>query len=303
MNVAVGTEPSGGIPSREVADPKGLPDFLYIGTSKAASTWLFKVLSWHPQIYMYTGKNLSFFSRNFDKGWDWYRSRFDPEPQHRVVGEVSHNYLISEDAPARIRESLPDVKLLVCLREPVQRTFSDYLEGINDGKFSGTIDQELKRTPGLINKSRYGTHLARYLEHFPRDRIYIACFDDLAPAPDKFAAGIFEFLGVDPLAIPPDLMGKVLPAGVPRARGLASIVRKFTRLAARLGFTDVRGKMKTSPLLRSVLYRSYAQGSRPTIPPATEAYLRELMTPEIQRLDTVAGTDFCRRWNYPPPPA
>ena len=303
MSAIVGAEPSKSHSGVDSPGWNGLPNFLYIGTSKAASTWLFKVLSWHPQIYMYAGKNLSFFSRNFDKGLEWYRSRFDPEPQHRVVGEVSHNYLISEGAPARIREILPDVKLLVCLRDPVQRTFSDYLEGINDGKFSGSLDEELERRPGLIDKSRYGTHIARYLEHFRRDQLHIACFEELGTAPDTFTARIFDFLGVDALKVPADLREKVLPAGIPRSARLASIVRKLTRLAPRLGFSDVRGVMKTSPKLRNALYRPYDQGSKPTIPPATEAYLRELMTPEVQCLDEVAGTDFCSRWNYPPVPA
>lgn len=277
----------------------GLPDFLYIGTSKAGSTWLFKVLSWHPQIAMYPGKNLGFFSVNFDRGLDWYRSQFDPEPGRSVLGEVSHNYLISEEAPRRIREVLPDAKLIVCLREPVQRIFSDYLEGINDGKLAGTLDEELERTPGLINKSRYGTHLERYLKHFPREQIHIACFDDLGAAPDRFAARIFEFVGVDALSIPPELRGKVLPAGKPRVRVLAKLVRKFTRLAPRLGLGGVRGRMKTSEALRKALYRPYGSSQRPVIPPAIEARLRDLMTEEMQRLDAVAGTDFCSRWNYP----
>src|SRR5437763_13600017 len=97
------------------------PNFLYIGTSKAGSTWIFKVLSWHPEIYMYPGKNLGYFSTRYDKGWDWYLKNFDPEPQHKLVGEVSHSYLVSEEAAARVHKHLPDAKLMVCLREPVQR--------------------------------------------------------------------------------------------------------------------------------------------------------------------------------------
>ena len=49
-----------------------VPDYLYIGTSKAGSTWLFRALKWHPQIYAYPGKNLGFFSTRFENGWDWY---------------------------------------------------------------------------------------------------------------------------------------------------------------------------------------------------------------------------------------
>ena len=276
-----------------------VPNFLYIGTSKAGSTWIFKVLSWHPQIYMYPGKNLGFFSSHFENGYDWYRSRFEPEPNHRAIGEVSHRYLTKEEAPGRIRETLPDVKLLVCLREPVQRSFSDYLDGIKNGKMHGSFEEELERSPGLINKSRYGTHLGRYLDHFPRDQIHIACFEELRSAPDRFASRIFDFLGVESLAIPDSLRGKLLPAGTPRVRSLAMTAKKVSKLARRLGLVGLRGRIKTSPTVRNALYRPFNDQSRPTIAPEAEAYLRKLMTDEVQRLDAVAGTDFCDQWNYP----
>ncbi len=277
-----------------------IPDFLYIGTSKAGSTWIFKALSWHPQIYMYSGKNLGFFSSHFDNGWEWYLSNFHPEPQHKVVGEVSHSYLTSEAACERIHEFLPDVKLLVCLREPVQRTFSDYLDGIKNGKLHGSLEEELERTPSLINKSRYGTHIARYLERFDRDQIHIARFDELVSAPDRYAAKIFEFLGVDVLEIPESLQRKVLPAGTPRVRSIAMGAKRLSKMAGRIGLSGLRGKVKTSPTVRNLLYRPYTDNSRPTIPPAAETHLRELMADEVQRLDSVAGTDFCRLWNYSP---
>lgn len=277
-----------------------IPNFLYIGTSKAGSTWIFKVLSWHPQIYMYPGKDLGFFTSDFDKGWDWYIGNFNPEPQHRVVGEVSHSYLVSEDARDRIHELLPNAKLMVCLREPVQRTFSQYLDGIKNGKIHGTLEEELELTPSLINRSRYGTHLERYLEKFPREQVHIGCFDELVTAPSRFASRIFEFLGVDPLEIPEKLQQKVLPAAKPRVRSIAMAAKEVAKIADRMGLRGLRGKVKTSPMVRNLLYRPFTDESRPTMPPEIEARLRDLMAGEVQRLDALAGTEFCRLWDYPP---
>ena len=275
------------------------PDFLYIGTSKAGSTWLFKVLSWHPEIYVYSGKNLGFFSTRFDKGWDWYLDNFHPDAGDKAVGELSHSYLVSKEAPARIHELLPDAKLLVCLREPVQRAFSDYLDGIKNGLLHGTFEEELERTPSLIDKSRYGTQLARYLEHFDRDRIHIGCFDELSSEPNRFAARLFDFLGVSALELPDKLQGKVLPAGTPRVRSIAMAAKSLSRLARRLGFVGLRGKVKTSPTVRNLLYRPYGKTSRPTVAPETEARLRDVFADEVRRVDALAGTDFCRLWDYP----
>ena len=280
--------------------PGPIPNFLYIGTSKAGSTWTFKVLGWHPQIWTFPGKNVGFFSSRMEEGWDWYLSQFQPEPHHRAVGEISHSYLVSADAPQRIHEHLPQVKMLVCLRDPVQRTFSDYLDGVKNGKFTGSFEEELERIPALIDRSRYGTQIQRYLKLFDRSQLHIGSFDELVSAPSQYAAQMFEFLEVDPLEIPESLRGKVMPAGIPRSRGLASTAKRLSRLSRRIGLNALRGKVKTSRTIRNLLYRPYDDGARPKMAPATESRLRDMMANEVQLLDEVAGTDFCRLWGYPP---
>jgi hypothetical protein len=273
------------------------PDFLYIGTSKAGSTWVFSVLSWHPKIYAYPGKNLGFFSTRFQKGWTWYLDQFDPGPDHQAVGEVSHSYLVSEEAPSRIRDLLPEAKMLVVLRDPVQRSFSDYLDGVKNGKLNGTFEEELDRSPGLINRSRYGTQVARYLQHFGREQFHIVAFDELVADPAGFAAGIFRFLRVEELKIPATLRQRVLPAGVPRSRVLAAAVKPVSRAARRIGLTALRGKVKISPTIRNLLYRPF-RDDRPAIRPETEARLRAIFADEVRLLDEVAGTDFATLWGY-----
>ena len=275
------------------------PDFLYIGTSKAGSTWLFRVLSWHPQIFTYAGKNLGFFSTRFENGWDWYVANFDPSPEHKAVGEISHSYLVSPEAPAQIREHLPNVKMIACLRDPVQRTFSDYLDRVKNGKMDGTFEEELERDPALINRSRYGTQLARYLELFDRAQFHIVSFDELVATPADFAAGMFEFLGVDVLPLPDKLQRKVLPAGTPRSATVAKGAKALSALARRTGLNWLRGKVKTSPAIRNLLYRPFGD-KRPTMHAATEARLRALFTEEVELLDRVAGTSFAALWGYSP---
>ena len=273
-----------------------VPNYLYIGTSKSGSTWLFQLLSWHPHVYAYPGKNLGFFSTRFEKGWDWYLGNFKPEPQHQAIGEISHSYLASDKAPARIKEALPDIRMLVCLRDPVQRTFSDYLDRVKNGSMSGTFEEELERDPGLINRSRYGTQLQRFLEQFPRDRFHIAIFDDLATDPRGFAKGIFDFLGVEALPLPGKLEGKVLPAGVPRSTALAGGAKSLSTLARKLGLNWIRGKVKTNRTIRNILYRPYGE-DKPKMRPETEQRLREVFRPELELADKVAGTDLAARWN------
>jgi len=272
------------------------PDFLYIGTSKAGSTWLFRTLSWHPQIYVYPGKNLGYFSSRYELGQDWYLSNFEPGAEHKVTGEVSHSYLVSEDAPARIHRDFPAIKMIVSLRDPVQRTFSDYLDCVKNGKLHGTFEEEIERTPALINRSRYGAQLERYLKLFDRKQFHIASFDELAAEPERFAAAIFGFLGVDALPLPAKLGRKVLPAGTPRSKLAVSAAKTLSRLTRRLGLHSVRGKVKISPTIRNMLYRPFDK--RPVMNPATEARLRNIFAADVRLLDSVAGTNFAGLWGY-----
>lgn len=275
------------------------PNFLYIGTSKAGSTWIFKVLSWHPQIHMYGGKDLNFFTHEYGNGWDWYVNQFNPTSSQPVVGEVSHSYLASPEACERIHAHLPNAKLMVCLREPVERTFSQYLDGLKNGKMHGSLDEELERTISLTERNRYGTHLQMYLDRFPREQVHIASFDELSAEPEVFAAKMFAFLGVEPLALPVELRKKVLPAGTPRVRSLAMAAKRVARLADLVGLPQLRGKLKKSRFIRNILYRPFADSEKPTITPDARARLRKMFAPEVQKLDRVAGTDFCKLWDYP----
>ena len=189
-------------------------------------------------------QEFGFFSTRFENGWDWYVANFDPSPEHKAVGEISHSYLVSPEAPAQIRAHLPNVKMIACLRDPVQRTFSDYLDRVKNGKMDGTFEEELERDPALINRSRYGTQLARYLELFDRAQFHIVSFDELVATPADFTAGMFEFLGVDVLPLPDKLQRKVLPAGTPRSATVAKGAKALSALARRTGLNWLRGKVK-----------------------------------------------------------
>ena len=70
------------------------PNFLYIGTRKAGSTWLYSVLASHPDVYMAPGKGLYFFDNNYDRGSEWYRHHFAAAGRESIVGEVMH-WLVS----------------------------------------------------------------------------------------------------------------------------------------------------------------------------------------------------------------
>jgi hypothetical protein len=201
----------------------GTPNFLYIGASKAGSTWIYGVLARHVDIYLAPGKGLYYFDGHFEYGRDWYLSHFQDAGNQPVVGEISHSYLYSVEACRRIAELNPRMRVMACLREPVERAFSAYLDGVKNGQFEMSFEDALREAPSLIDRGRYATHLRPYLEQFGRDQVHAALFDDLKTDPQAFATRMFEFLGVTPLTLAPREREKMMPAARPRSNPLVSL--------------------------------------------------------------------------------
>jgi hypothetical protein len=189
------------------------------------------------------------------------------------------------------------MRLLVCLREPVDRAFSDYLDLVKNGQFSGDFETALGRHPRLLERGRYATHLSAYLEVFPRDQLCVQLFDDLRADPQSYADQVHRFLEVSPRRLPPTDLQARMPAGVPRSRGLASAARSGSRIAKRVGLRRLRSRVKRSAGIRRALYRPYA-GDRPVLDPALRDRLRLELTEEVRLLDTLLGLPVSQRWGY-----
>ena len=272
-------------------------NFVYIGTSKAGSTWLFNALAVHPDIYLASSKGLYYFDQHFSKGPDWYRAQFADAGEKLAVGEVSHSYLSSPDAAARIADFNPQMRLLACLREPVDRAFSDYLDLIKNGQFKASFEDALEEFPRLLDRGRYATHLQRYFTRFPSEQIHVRLFDDLEDDAQAYADAMFEFLGVRQLDLPPAELKKRMPSGTPRHPQLASAAKSMSQLVKRAGLKRLRSRAKRSVRLRQALYRPY-RDDRPTIDPALAADLRRQFAAEVTELDVLLGMPVSVRWGY-----
>lgn len=275
-----------------------MPTFLYIGTSKAGSTWLFNALALHPDVHLASSKGLYYFDQHHDRGPAWYLSQFADAREGAAVGEISHSYLSSASAPERIAALNPHIRLLVCLREPVDRAFSDYLDLVKNGQHDGSFETALERFPRLLERGRYATHLQRYVDLFPRQQLHVGLFDDLGQDAQAYGDGVFSFLGVAPLRLPPAALSRRMPAGVPRNRTAAGAAKHASRLVLRLGLKRLRSTVKRSTLMRQALYRPFAD-DRPSLDPSVAAELRRDFGSEVRALDALLDTPVSRRWGYP----
>jgi len=275
-----------------------LPNFIYIGTNKAGSTWLYDVLAHHPDVYMAPSKGLYFFSKHYERGLDWYRSYFEGAGEEKIVGEISHAYMYSNDAWKRIAEMDPAIRLMVCLREPVDRAFADYLDGVKNGFIHGDFETELEGEPPFLQRSHYTRYLAPYIAQFGRDSIHVGVFDELSADPNAYAKKIFAFLGIEELELSHAQRQKMMPAGTPRSLLIARLAKKASYTVRALGLRGLQGRVKRSRTVRNILYRPFEADEKPRMLPQTRERLRERFDEEIEQLDELLGTSLRQTWGY-----
>jgi Sulfotransferase domain len=122
---------------------RALPSFIIIGAQKCGTTSLYHYLVQHPQINPAWRKELHFFNKKYNRGWIWYRSRFPFHKEGFITGEASPNYLFCPDTPQRIADHLPSTKLILLLRDPVDRAYSHYFHNLRANRFSKQIREPL----------------------------------------------------------------------------------------------------------------------------------------------------------------
>jgi Sulfotransferase family len=176
-----------------------LPSFLVIGAVKAATTWISEQLRQHPLLWLPRAEP-HYFSTEYDRGLQWYRSVFSEAPADRIVGEKSADYLGHPEAAKRIAGLLPEVPMIAQLRDPVERAYSDYRMLYRRGSVGP--DPRYYLEPGraanarFLEGGRYATHIRRLREHLPEARLKVILYEDIAGDPRRVIAAVCEHIGV-----------------------------------------------------------------------------------------------------------
>jgi hypothetical protein len=275
-------------------------NFLHVGPGKSGSTWLHEVLIRHPEVYLTKAKDLYFFSRYYDRGLPWYEAQFRAaRPEHKIVGEICPEYLRHAQAPGRIRECLgPDIKLMVTLRDPVDRAFSSFLYLQRHGLAQPTFRQTAEASPELIDEGRYATQLRRYLRHFDRGSMHIAVFDDLQDNSQEFLGQVTKHLGIAAQAIDPALFEARLPASKARWLRAAAIGRMGADWLRHNDHAILVGRIKRMPLVQRTLYKPLGD-DMPTISAQDAAFVHEELDAEVAGVEEDFGIQLRQRWGWP----
>ena len=193
-----------------------------IGAQKAGTTALYAYLRWHPRITGPSWKEVSYFDRHYPRGVGWYRGQFPLRSRGRLVGEASPGYVFHPLAPARVRETVPAAKLIVLLRDPVDRALSHYHHEVALAReplsFEEALDAEEERTRGeeerlvrepgyfshawwdftYVARGRYAEQLERWFGVFQREQLLVLASEELAAEPEATYRRVLDFLGAPP---------------------------------------------------------------------------------------------------------
>jgi hypothetical protein len=274
-----------------------LPNFVYLGPEKSGTTWLYRTLGHHRDIYLTPAKDTFFFGRHWNLGLDWYREQFAHADNQQIVGEIAHRYLTAEPLD-RMREVLgEDILVMTTLRNPVEAAWSGYLYYRKHGVVEGSFREALEQRPALLDRCRYATAAATITARFPRESLYVGVFDDLESDPQKFIDGVTDFLGVERMSLSAEDRQPALPAAAPRSLGLARRVRRVANRLRRSGHSQLVTRLKNSALVERTLYRPVdRKAERPS--PADVDYIKTELGEEIDSLDREYGLGLRARWNW-----
>lgn len=234
-----------------------LPNFIIIGAGKSGTTSIYHYLKQHPDIYVSPIKETNFFAIDDFKAsvsgpgpseadrfpirtLEQYGALFRYVTNETAIGEASVRYLGRPRASGRIKETLPDVRLIAILRDPVERAHSSFFHQVRESaetrSFRQAIDDEIK---GAVEGSTtltyaqrhylrlglYHRHLSSYFELFARRQIAVFLYEDLKEEPGKLLRDMFDFLEVDP-SFKPDTSVRYNVSGRPKNEILFNLIKK-----------------------------------------------------------------------------
>ncbi len=270
-----------------------LPNFVVIGPGKTGTTWLYDCLREHPQIGLARHtKETVFFTDYYARGLGWYESFFRDCAGAVAIGEVSNTYFFSAEAAARMAADIPDARLIVFLRHPVERLVSYYLFQRRNGRALESLDDAVAHDPDLTAQNFFDEHLEPYLARFPRERIFVALYDDLQRDPRALLRDIYRFLGVDADFVPQSLAAKPLAASAPRNRLLSRAAKRTATWLRRRDQHWLLGLGKNSLLARRLLTRRLRDDEALVLSPQTRARLLDLYRPHMERTQRLIGRDL-----------
>ncbi len=281
------------------------PDFFIVGAPKSGTTSLYSHLLQHPDILMPGTKEPHFFynERNptepvlGEKDLSQYLRLFRKFPENALAGEASTSYLYSPTAAYEIRSLRREAKIMMILRNPVERAYSQYWNETRDGRESLTFEQALEAEPERVRQrlwlglyytgcGRYAEQLRRYLKAFEREAVRVYLFEDLTRDTEEVCRDAFDFLGVDHRQ-PVEATTVYNPGGSPTSKLVSQLLN-----AEKVKNPVARAMPRTWKRTVGEWLRTNNTKPAPEMAPETRDKLIEVFREDILRLEDLIERDL-----------
>jgi hypothetical protein len=288
-------------------------DFIGIGAIKCGTTWLFYALGQHPKVclsepkeiryfnvedfmkpYVQGKDELPFINSDHKKDFAWYAKHYKHCPAESLKGEFSPQYLCDEHAPSRIHQHFPGVKLLVSLRNPIEKLHSSYWSRTRyTRKYTNqSFEESIEHDPRFLREAFYAKHLKRYLKYFQREQIKVVLFEDIVQQPEQTIRDVFSFLSVDPEV---DLDLERIPKNKAKKSRFFSptpVMAWFARFMIEHDQAALLQKARDLGLKEMLLKISTVDCPREPIDPQTQDRLQRLFHDDICELEALLGRNL-----------
>jgi hypothetical protein len=305
------------------------PDFIIGGAMKSATSSLHTILADHERIFI-PEPEIHFFSiddpiqhppfflgtkgefrsqdyeRDFDRNVRWYRQFFASACDDQVIGEDSTVYLAAPEAPERIRQLLPNVKLIFLLRNPVDRTYSHYWHRVRKGYATHRFEHELRHGPCTLHiRSFYKPQIQRYYRVFPEDQIKVILFERFVESTQQVVDEVCAFLRIETSIDLTDVDDHTNASKVPRWLQLHLWLNRCSALLRDNYSSHLPGKTSATLSTRELLQRKiYSRlqdwnlqaGSYPPMNPDTRRHLSKLYGQKNRGLGEILSVDLGDYW-------
>ena len=273
------------------------PNFFIVGAPRSGTTSLYEYLRRVPGIYMPTHKEPHYFAASVRERYlgrpilDFgvysrvrnqgeYLKLFARVENEVAVGEASASYLSDPEAPGRIKEAVPEARIIMILRDPVERVYSHYLLYVSQG-WERSPFEEAARLDLYLEPTFYAKQVQRYLDVFGPDHVKVLIFEEFIRYPTKSVAQVLKFLGVN--AEPPAIAGEAYNSfAAPRWLLIGPILRS----------RPVRLTMRVLPRRIRWIIRAQTPGKKANKPPMTRTtrrFLEDAFRGDVLSLEQILG--------------
>ena len=288
-------------------------DFIGVGAPRCGTTWIAECLMEHPEICFPYTKELNFFSKtraNNTKseyeisGIEGYYKLFENCDGEKKKGEFSTYYMIDKNAAEIIKKHFPEIKIIIALRNPVDRAFSDYknvkyihLKEKDD--FETAFFKFDKGLDSYSERGKYYLQLKKYFENFPKKNIKIIILEDVEKNPEKILKELYEFLEVDNLFVPSIINKKSNESKAVEAKTEKKFANWLSKIYRNLewGFlgrilTGIKRKTKINEILWKKTRESEQKEIEEKLNPGLRERILEYYLDDIKKTEKLLGRKF-----------